>query len=355
MLTADAVGGVWQYTTELASGFRDRGAEVLLVALGPPPNPSQCADAAVCTLRITGLALDWLASGPDELSHAAQELAEHAAAWGADTIQLHSPAYASLTDWPAPVIAAAHSCVGTWWRAVRQGPLPLDLAWRADLVAGGITAADIVLTPSHSFARALADSYKLDRDICTVWNGRLPLPVQRAPCPHVFTAGRLWDEAKNITSLDVAARKSGIQVRAAGPAVAPHGGTIDCRHLHLLGTIRQAELAREYSHAALFVSPARYEPFGLAVLEAAQASCPLLLGDIPTFRELWDDAAIFVHPDDTDQLATEMTRMMADANARERCGAAAKERSQRYTSVAMVTATWAVHCTAMAAEPAMFA
>ena len=34
------------------------------------------------------------------------------------------------------------------------------------------------------------------------------------------------------------------------------------------------------------------------MLEAASAGCPLILGDIPTFRELWDGAAVFVAPDD---------------------------------------------------------
>jgi hypothetical protein len=38
------------------------------------------------------------------------------------------------------------------------------------------------------------------------------------------------------------------------------------------------------------------EPFGLAVLEAAQAGCPLVLSDLPGFRELWDGAALFRRP-----------------------------------------------------------
>ena len=50
------------------------------------------------------------------------------------------------------------------------------------------------------------------------------------------------------------------------------------------------------ARTAVFVSPALYEPFGLAVLEAAQAGCALVLSDIPTFRELWDGVALFVAP-----------------------------------------------------------
>ncbi len=53
-------------------------------------------------------------------------------------------------------------------------------------------------------------------------------------------------------------------------------------------------MATAYAAATVFASMARYEPFGLAVLEAAQAGMRLVLSDIPTFRELWDGAAIFV-------------------------------------------------------------
>ena len=55
---------------------------------------------------------------------------------------------------------------------------------------------------------------------------------------------------------------------------------------------------------AIYASPARYEPFGLGVLEAALSSCALVLGDSPTLREPWSDAALFVPPDDHDALLT---------------------------------------------------
>jgi glycosyltransferase involved in cell wall biosynthesis len=56
------------------------------------------------------------------------------------------------------------------------------------------------------------------------------------------------------------------------------------------------EVAERLAERPVFVSASRYEPFGLAVLEAARAGCALLLSDIPTFRELWAGAAAFVRP-----------------------------------------------------------
>ncbi|MEB3829625.1 glycosyltransferase [Phormidium sp. CCY1219] len=57
------------------------------------------------------------------------------------------------------------------------------------------------------------------------------------------------------------------------------------------------ELSHWYARAAIYAFPARYEPFGLSVLEAALSGCALVLGDIPRLREMWGDAAVFANPD----------------------------------------------------------
>ena len=41
LMTTDAVGGVWSYSTALATALAKRGHEVLLVTLGPPPQRDQ--------------------------------------------------------------------------------------------------------------------------------------------------------------------------------------------------------------------------------------------------------------------------------------------------------------------------
>ena len=69
-----------------------------------------------------------------------------------------------------------------------------------------------------------------------------------------------------------------------------------------------AHVARHLARQPIFVSTALYEPFGLAVLEAAQAGCALVLSDIPTFRELWDGAARFVPARDDGALACAIER-----------------------------------------------
>ena len=341
MLTTDAVGGVWRYCLELAAGLTARDADVLLVSMGPRPSPEQRAEAeAVCALRATDLPLDWLAEAPAQLAESARRLAGFAAEWGADSVHLHAPALVPDARWPAPVVAVAHSCVGTWWRAVRGNqPMPPDLAWRARLTGIGLRTADAAIAPSRALARDLAECYGLSRPIHAIHNGRRANPAVPDRGGFALTAGRLWDEAKNIRTLDEAAARCAFHIRAAGPCAGPNGAMIACRTLRLLGRLDEAALARAYASARVFVSVARYEPFGLAVLEAAQSGCALVLSDIPTFRELWDGAALFVDPDDPDAVARALDTAMREP----RLADTARDRADVYSADAMTAATLRLH------------
>jgi glycosyltransferase involved in cell wall biosynthesis len=84
------------------------------------------------------------------------------------------------------------------------------------------------------------------------------------------------------------------------------------------------------ARASIFVSPARYEPFGLAVLEAALAGDALVLGDIDSLREIWEDAAIFVEPEDRRQLVWTLNRLIADDRRREVMALRARARALQF-------------------------
>lgn len=342
LMTADAVGGVWSYALDLAHGLDARGVETVLLVLGPPPAADQeAAAAAVPGLRLltSSLPLDWLAEGPDAVEAAGRAVAHMAAECGASLVHLNSPALAAGIRFPVPVVGVCHSCVATWWKTMRTGPMPVEFAWRSGLVARGYTAANALMAPSAAFAAATAEVHGLPRPPLTVHNGRhaiSPPDSGDAAQDFVFTAGRLWDEGKNLSVLDRAAARLSSPVLAAGPAEGPNGARVDLPHLKLLGRICEAEMTAWLRRRPVFVSVARYEPFGLAVLEAAQAGCALVLSDIPSFRELWNGAAEFVPSGDDAAIADALRQMLRDRERRARFGVTARERARRYSVETMV-------------------
>ena len=102
-------------------------------------------------------------------------------------------------------------------------------------------------------------------------------------------------------------------------------------------------MRRRLTRRPIFVSAALYEPFGLAVLEAAQAGCALVLSDIATFRELWNGAAAFFPPGDDTTLAVTIQALAADFERRQSLGQAARSRSADYTAAAMAGGTLEIY------------
>lgn len=348
-MTADTVGGVWSYALELMAGLARRGIEIHLAVLGPAPAPvlEQARRIAGVTAFAAGLPLDWTARSAAELEHATEELVRLAEAGGADVIHLNTPGLAAAR-YPAPIVAVAHSCVATWWRACYGGPLPDDFVWRTAMTARGLRAADAIVTPSASFAAAVAETYGSDLAIAPVLNGRTLALPQPSPVKQrcVLAAGRLWDEGKNVAALDRAAAQLDAPFFAAGPVIGPNGARIQLAYLQPLGALDAERLASWYERASIFASAARYEPFGLTALEAAGAGAALVLSDIPTFRELWDGAAVFVADENA---FGSVLQDLLDHPARVRdLAAAARMRAMRYSAEAMVDGLLDVYRSAQA-------
>jgi len=346
LMTADAVGGVWTYALDLAAGLGRTGVETTLVVLGPAPAAHQRSEAAAVpglTLIETELPLDWTAFEAAEVLEVAAAVRGLARAHRADVIHLNTPALAALGGFSAPVVGACHSCLATWWSAVKEGPPPPDFRWRTQLLWRGLHACDVLVAPTRAFAQATAAAYEVPAPH-RVWNGRAGPPSTRtAREAVVFTSGRLWDEGKNMAVLDRAAALMRRPLYAAGPLKGPNGAEVTLRSARALGPLTGAEVRAWLGRAAVFASAAVYEPFGLGVLEAAQAGCALVLADIPTFRELWEGAAVFVEPHDAAAFAAACDRLAEDPAEREALAGQARTRAGRYSVEAMCQAMLGVY------------
>jgi glycogen(starch) synthase len=348
LMTVDAVGGVWTYALDLATGLAGAGIRTSLAVLGPSPAQDQVAEAEAVpdlTLIDTGLPLDWTAADADSLCLAAKGVQSLAEELNVDLVHLNAPALGGAARFAQPVISVAHSCLATWWSAVRGGPPPEDFRWRIQAHWRGLMASDAVITPSGAFADDTLRAYETVRPF-VVHNGRRAEPAPFGGARSgVVTTGRLWDDGKNAATLDRAAARLTVPLRAIGPLGGPHGEYRTLRHAQALGRLPAGAVRVQLRSAAVFASASLYEPFGLGVLEAAQAGCALVLSDIPTFRELWDGAAVFAPPHDDQAFADAIQALCDNSDRRTALARAAQERAARFTVEAMTAGVLDVYAT----------
>jgi glycosyltransferase involved in cell wall biosynthesis len=257
-----------------------------------------------------------------------------------DIIHLNGYAHGAL-PWKAPTLVVCHSCVLSWWKAVHSD-WPLEQRWDGyrDQVAAGLRAANFVVAPTQAMLSSIENCYgAIHSGTAVVRNGlRADLFQPATKQPYIFSAGRLWDPAKNTSALQQVADRLDWPVYAAGNTLDLNGNcetAESCPNYHSLGFQTREEIARWLSAASIYCAPARYEPFGLAILEAAVSGCALVLGDIPSLRELWDGAAVFVDPNDTDAIATALRELAENSTYREKCGRRARLRGQEFTPARM--------------------
>jgi hypothetical protein len=241
-----------------------------------------------------------------------------------DVVHLNGFVHAALA-WSAPVVVVAHSDVISWWRAVRGGAPPPWLDEYARRVEAGLAAADSVCAPTQAVLDDLRASYGFDGG-AVVPNGRRATAAAGAKEPLVAGLGRFWDEAKNVGALERVAQRIAWPVELAGPGTRR-------------GPVGPDEACALLARARIFAAPARYEPFGLTALEAAHAGCALVLGDIPSLREVWGEAARYVPPNDDDALADALDELAANPAQVRELAERAGERAGRYTPEAMAEAT----------------
>ncbi len=331
LMTADTVGGVWTYAASLARALVQRNIDVHLVTTGPPARPDQCAMISDPRIKLIDgeIELEWRDPAGDDIARARTLLHQIEQRVRPDVIHLNSFREATF-GWQAPVLVVAHSCVNSWARACDDDEWLNEPAWRhySAAVAAGLGAANAWVSPSTALRDAILAIYQPGSPSEVIWNG---IEAQHAATlpkrGFILAAGRMWDAAKNLAALAEAAAGLPWPVLVAGDEPSEKASA---ENVARLGRLPHPALAARMQRAAIFASPAKYEPFGLAVLEAATAGCALVLSDIASFRELWDGAARFVPASDPQALHIALAQLCADRAERERLQHAAAERARRY-------------------------
>lgn len=338
LLTTDAVGGVWTYSLTLARALRPHGVRTILAVLGPGPTDAQRREAQ-CVGDLEWHhhdgRLEWMPDADADVEASGRWLLDLADRAGADLVHVNGYAHGPL-PFNRPVVIVAHSCVRSWWRAVKHDAPPPAYDRYCIRVARGLAEVSAVVAPTHAMGEALRHEYGLARPVTVVPNASDAYVQAAAKAPFVFAAGRMDDEAKNLCLLRRAAPLVGWPVVVAGAGTSQRSDAAS--NLIGLGPLAHRTVLSWMGHAGIYAFPARYEPFGLSILEAARHGCALVLGRIPSLLELWSGAARFVDPDDVSELASALDDLARDPEVRSALGLLAQERAHRFETPAWAAA-----------------
>ncbi len=359
LITSDTVGGVWTYTQELVTGLVARGHRVTLVSFGRLPASHQTAwmqGLAGLDYRPTEYALEWMETAERDIEESRRYLELLVHEVKPDVLHLSQYCYGNLPS-AIPKIVVAHSDVVSWWVAV-HGNEPEDTPWirrYRQTVCAGLRDAEAVVAPSQWMLDALSRYYVQPASALVIHNGRMPelFDADQAKTDLVLSVGRLWDAGKHVALL--LEREQNVPVCIVGwehePGTEKRSriGQVPS-NVQLLGSKSQPELRTLYAKAAIYGGTSRYEPFGLAPLEAAFSRCALVLNDNPVFHELWDGAALFFKKDDPDDLAGVIYELSTDElRRREYSDRAFAHALARYSANGMVESYERIYHTISAA------
>ncbi|MGC2209315.1 MAG: glycosyltransferase family 4 protein [Candidatus Korobacteraceae bacterium] len=342
LITADTVGGVWNYTRELVTGLARRGVRVTLVSFGGVPTAEQRAWLeGVDGVRYlpTAYRLEWMQDAERDLRESARYLREVIRDARPDLLHLSQFCYGEMDvnqDVTQPKIVVAHSDVLSWRQAV-HGELPSGpwAKWYRGVVRKGLAGASLVVAPSQWMLRSVEDCYGRQPQSRVIYNGRTPAwfdPMARKE-NYAASAGRLWDEGKQLRLL-MEMERPPLPIRVAGATALvgerARGNPKGAPGVQFVGELSEDAMRELLSRAAIYIATSKYEPFGLAPLEAALSRCAIVANDIPSLREVWEDTVLYFRKDDARSLCEALVRLHGDRELRMEYANRAYERAVRH-------------------------
>ncbi len=347
LMTTDTVGGVWTFTSELSEELLHRGHEIALVSFGRTPNDEQSTWAFQQKTKhrdrfqytASTVPLEWSQENQLSLAEGEPVLSRVAEQFQPELLMLNQFCFGAV-NLPLPRVVVAHSDVLSWARACKLAALTATpwLNRYTMLVQGGLHGADAVVAPTPSVLQGLRMNFLLPEGGQVIPNGRrVPEASQPAPMRQLqaVSAGRLWDEAKG---LDLLSRCDlPLPVLVAGEADYQGESAPGLpRNVQVLGSLSADALQQLFRESAIYLCTSRYEPFGLAPLEAALCGCAVVARDLPSLREVWGDAALYFR--DAEGLTAQVRQLVSDKQGLEKAQERAKRKAAEYTTERMADA-----------------
>ena len=351
LVTADSITSSWIYARELVTGLVTRGVRVTLVSFGEIPLPDQTSwmdHLHGLDYRPTAFRLEWMHEAEEDLPESSDFLMRLVKELRPDVLHLNQFCYGNLPV-SVPRVVMAQGDLVTWTQAVHDRPpqTPRSPAWYRRTLLNGIACADAVVAPSNWMLERVSDAYTQPRRAEVIYPGRNPIFFNPyvSKDDSVLSVGRLLDAGKQVFLLTQHTQPFSVCIVGAEQTVpvpripirADVKVSTDQSCVAIRGPQTEAQLRALYSRAAVYAATARYEPLGIASLDAAFSRCAIVANDIPSFREVWGDAALYFRTNDASSLAATLRQFDADRGLRQAYADRAYTRArERFTTKRMI-------------------
>jgi glycosyltransferase involved in cell wall biosynthesis len=291
--------------------------------------------------------LEWMSNNEGAFRDVAPLLLRVADEFGAELLHSNQFCFGAL-PLSIPRLVVAHSDVLSWAEACRGEGIEACpwLDTYIHLSATGLGNASAVVAPTRWMLNALGKNFHFACEAHVIANGRTlkapALPSKRKL--QAVTAGRFWDEAKNLKLLrDL---RAPLPLLVVGDTEYQSQAAVSLpAHIAILGHLAEDELLALFQESAIYLCTSVYEPFGLAPLEAALCGCAVLANDIPSLREVWGDGAVYFH--DATSLQVRLAELAHDPGQLAVARRRSRLRAQRYATVNMTGRYLALYQTMM--------
>lgn len=323
LVTTDTLSSVWTYTRELVTGLVSRGMRVTLMSFGEIPLPEQISwmdHLHGLQYHPTAFRLDWMQEGELDFDDSSAFLTDLIREIKPDLLHLNQPCYGNL-DVDTPRIVVAHGDLISWWKEVhgKEPQASRWLSWYRQAVAHGVMQADAVVAPTVWMLDTLRSCYARPRRDSVIYHGRNPIFFNPYVTKEdsVLSVGRLLDTGKQVSLLTQYPQPLpvcivGTEEVPKAPIRADVKVALDEVRVSLKGPQTEAQMRLLYSKASIYAATSRYEPFGMSALEAAFSRCAIVANDIPAFREVWGNAALYFRANDAASLASVIRALNED-------------------------------------------
>jgi glycosyltransferase involved in cell wall biosynthesis len=274
----------------------------------------------------------------------------------------HPDVFFSLTHYaprfsPVPTVVSVMDLAYLYFPQLFK---PSDLYQLKSWTAYSVKKAAKVITISNSSKNDIIKEYNIpEKNVAVIYPGIKPII---ALTPHIYSMNELKSKyglsenfllfvgtlqpRKNITRLIESFAKVVADEKAPPDLQLVIVGKKGWLYEEILTTPAKLEITEKvkfldfvsdddlnilYQHAICYILPSLYEGFGLPVLEAMKHDCPVITSNTSSLPEAGGDAALYVDPKDTNDIAAKIMKLVMHKELRKELIAKGKKQLTKFS------------------------